>query len=88
MIDKRLALARWTVLVVIGALAYANPALAQAETPAASDSSSGTPAGVGILILLLGLAAIGLVAATVIGRMMPTSAGMVDDDELIEDDLQ
>jgi hypothetical protein len=86
MIDKRLSQARWAALVGIGLLAFASPALAEGETPAAN--SVGTPAGVGILILLLGLAAIGLIGATIVGRMMPASAGMVDDDALIEDELQ
>lgn len=59
-------------------------AFAQEATPKANS----TPEGLGLLLLLIGLSAIGLVGLTIYGRMMPIRAGNFDmeDDELIRDD--
>jgi hypothetical protein len=56
---------------------------AQEATPKANS----TPEGLGLLLLLIGLSAIGLVGLTIYGRMMPVRAGNfdMDDDELIRD---
>lgn len=73
-------------LLFIGSLILATPAFAQEGQPATQNSS---PAGIGILILLIGLAAIGIVGASVVFRRAPSAAGASGSDEgdsLIEDD--
>ncbi len=80
MLRKLPALALVALLTLPTAFAFAAD-----EAPPAVASSA--PAGLGILILLLGLAAVGLVGLTLYGRMMPARTGIAfDDDELIPDD--
>ncbi len=88
MTRNRIGSLRLTVLSgALGLLfVLATPALAQ-EGEAAPQS--GTPAGIGIMILLIGLAAIGIVGASVaFPRMSGSGAAGAgdDDDELIPDD--
>jgi hypothetical protein len=77
-----------TAVAVLIWVALAIPTLATfaAETPPASASAA--PSGLGLMLLLIGLAAIGLVGLTIYGRMMPVRAGNfeIEDDELIRDD--
>jgi hypothetical protein len=50
-------------------------------------TTAAAPEGLGLLILLIGLAAVGFVAMTLIGRTMPVRAAAdFDDDELIQDE--
>ncbi len=73
------------IFLAVGMLAV--PAFAQQEAPVAQNNA---PAGIGILVLLLGLAAIGMVGASTISRRAPGTTGLAadiePDDELIRDD--
>jgi len=80
MFRKLPTLALAALLLFPTALAFA----AEEVPPIVANSA---PAGLGILILLIGLAAVGLVGLTIYGRMMPARTGIAfDDDELIPDD--
>jgi hypothetical protein len=70
----------YSVVVLIAASLMSTPVFAAEAGPAKA------PEGIGILILLLGVSAIGFVGLTLIGRMMPVRTGNVmEDDELIKD---
>ncbi len=75
------------IIATVALIALTLPGMATFAAQTEPVASS-TPEGLGLLLLLIGLAAIGLVGLTIYGRMMPVRAGNFDmeDDELIRDD--
>lgn len=75
------------ITFLFGLAMLALPGMATFAQETAPVKSS-TPEGLGLLLLMIGLASIGLVGLTIYGRMMPVRAGNFDmeDDELIRDD--
>jgi Spy/CpxP family protein refolding chaperone len=86
MTDKTIAAIRGAV-VIAGALLLLPSSLALAAGEETSAPLPSSPEGIGIFIMLVGLAALGLIGATLYGRQMPMAQGM-EDDELIEDNAE